>query len=97
MVTLVGAGPGGRGLLTLAGAEALRQAEVVVYDRLVSEEILALIPEGAERADVGKEQSRHPVPQAEINALLARYAQDGRRVVRLKGGDSFLFGRGGEE
>jgi len=97
MVTLVGAGPGGRGLLTLAGAEALRQAEVVVYDRLVSEEILALIPEGAELADVGKEQSRHPVPQAEINALLARYAQDGRRVVRLKGGDSFLFGRGGEE
>ena len=97
MVTLVGAGPGGRGLLTLAGAEALRQAETVIYDRLVSEEILALIPEGAERIDVGKEQSRHPVPQTEINALLVRCAQDGRRIVRLKGGDSFLFGRGGEE
>lgn len=97
MVTLVGAGPGGRELLTLAGAEALRAAEVVVYDRLVGEDILALIPESAERVDVGKENSRHPVPQNEINALLVQYAQGGRNVVRLKGGDSFLFGRGGEE
>ena len=97
MVTLVGAGPGGRGLLTLAGAEALRQADVVIYDRLVSADILALIPENAVRVDAGKENSRHTLPQEEMNELLVKYARGGGNVVRLKGGDCFLFGRGGEE
>ena len=96
-VTLVGAGPGGRGLLTLAGAAALREADAVVYDRLVDADVLTLIPAGAERVNVGKEQSRHPIPQDEINAILVRLAREGKRVVRLKGGDCYLFGRGGEE
>ncbi len=96
-VTLVGAGPGGRGLLTLAGAKAVRAAEVVVYDRLASPEILELASPSAELVNVGKEQSHHPAPQEEINALLVRYARAGKNTVRLKGGDCFLFGRGGEE
>lgn len=97
MVTLVGAGPGGRALLTIAGAEAIRQAEVAVYDRLVSEDILALLPKNAVRINVGKESSHHPVPQPEINEILARHGKSGRNVVRIKGGDCYLFGRGGEE
>lgn len=96
-VTLVGAGPGDPGLLTVKGKEALARAEVVVYDRLVSPAILALIPEGAERINVGKEASRHPVPQEQINQILLDRALEGRNTVRLKGGDPFLFGRGGEE
>lgn len=97
MVTLVGAGPGGRELLTVAGEEAIRRAEVAVYDRLVSEDILELLPEHAERINVGKESSHHPVPQPEINEILARHAKSGKNVVRIKGGDCYLFGRGGEE
>ena len=97
MVTLVGAGPGSRALLTLAGAEAIRHADVVVYDRLVDTDILTLIPCGAERIDVGKHAGVHPVPQEEINAILVRLAQAGKNTVRLKGGDCYLFGRGGEE
>ena len=96
-VILVGAGPGDPGLLTKKGREALEHAQVVVYDRLVGPEILALIPENAEKIDVGKQASRHIVPQAQINRILLENALAGKRVVRLKGGDPFLFGRGGEE
>jgi len=96
-VALVGAGPGNKGLLTLRGAELLRNADVVLYDRIVGADILAMIPETAEKVDVGKCAGNHPAPQEAINRLLLEKALLGLNVVRLKGGDPFVFGRGGEE
>lgn len=96
-VTLVGAGPGDAGLLTIKGYEIIKKADVVVYDRLVSKDILSIIPEDAEKIDAGKKSASHKIPQKEINKLLLKKALEGKNVVRLKGGDCFLFGRGGEE
>lgn len=96
-VWLVGAGPGDVGLLTRKGERVLKQAEVVVYDRLVGDGVLAMIPKSARAIDVGKNAGHHTKKQEEINQILLEEAQNGYRVVRLKGGDPFLFGRGGEE
>lgn len=96
-VWLVGAGPGDGGLLTLKGQEVLSRAEVVVYDSLVGQEVLTMIPEGAQKINAGKRCGSHHLSQEEISQLLVSEAEKGKRVVRLKGGDPFLFGRGGEE
>jgi uroporphyrinogen III methyltransferase/synthase len=96
-VTLVGAGPGSKGLLTIKALEVLQTANIVLYDRFVSEDILAVIPDSAEKINVGKHAGNHPVPQDEINELLLKKARQGKNVVRLKGGDPFVFARGGEE
>ena len=97
MVYIVGGGPGDPGLITVKGLGCLRRADVVLYDRLVAQELLLEVPSHAELIDVGKEPKRHRRSQDEINALLIEKACEGKIVVRLKGGDPFVFGRGGEE
>lgn len=96
-VWLVGAGPSDVGLFTKKGEQVLKEAEVVVYDALVGQGIMGMIPDGAKRINVGKRSSNHTMRQEEINRVLVQEAKSGKRVVRLKGGDPFLFGRGGEE
>ena len=96
-VFLVGAGPGDPDLLTIKALKAIAEADVIVYDRLVSEAVLAHAPAGAARINVGKQPGQHLMPQAEINELLVKLAKSGRTVVRLKGGDPLIFGRGSEE
>lgn len=96
-VTLMGAGPGDPELLTVKAWRALESAELLLYDNLVSDAILALAPASAQRCYVGKEASRHSLPQESICELMIKLAREGRRVLRLKGGDGYIFGRGGEE
>src|SRR5215212_8317574 len=97
MVYIVGGGPGDPGLITVKGLNCLRHADVVLHDRLVAQELLTEVPAHAELIDVGKEPKRHRRSQEQINALLIENARQGKIVVRLKGGDPFVFGRGGEE
>lgn len=96
-VLLVGAGPGDPELLTVRAARALRRARLVLYDHLVSREVLRLVPEDADLLYVGKESGRHTLPQESITELMVRLARSGKSLLRLKGGDPYVFGRGGEE
>ncbi|WP_298667594.1 uroporphyrinogen-III C-methyltransferase [uncultured Methanofollis sp.] len=96
-VILVGSGPGGLGLMAPRAREAIEGADVILYDQLPGDEILATLPESAEKIDCGKHGGDHTLEQDEIEALMVEKALEGKKVVRLKGGDPFLFGRGGEE
>jgi len=96
-VCFVGAGPGDPDLMTIKALRLIQEAEVIVYDRLVSKEIMGLVPKGVARIYVGKSAGNHHMTQDEINNLLVRLGKTGRKIVRLKGGDPFIFGRGGEE
>jgi len=96
-VFLIGAGPGDPELLTVKSVRMLQDADVVVYDRLVSPEILSMAPAGAQMVPVGKSPDNHPVPQERINEILLEFARKGQIVARLKGGDPLIFGRGSEE
>jgi len=96
-VFFVGAGPGDPKLITVKGLEVLKEAEVVVYDRLLSPQLLDYAPEGAELINCGKQKDHHPIPQEEINQILVHFAMQGKLIVRLKGGDPSIFGRVGEE
>lgn len=97
MVFLVGTGPGDPGLITVRALEAIRKAEIAVYDHLANPKLLSEVPGSSEKIYVGKESSKHTLPQDEINELLLKHAKSGKVVIRLKGGDPFIFGRGGEE
>lgn len=97
IVYLIGSGPGALDLLTLRAARLISEADAIVYDHLIPEGVLDLVRADAEKVYVGKETSNHTVPQEELNLLLVRLAHEGKKVVRLKGGDPFIFGRGGEE
>ncbi|OTA14919.1 uroporphyrinogen-III C-methyltransferase [Xenorhabdus vietnamensis] len=96
-VWLVGAGPGDAGLITVKGLHCIQSADVIVHDRLVNSELIAQVPDHCEIINVGKEHDYHPIPQEEINQILVKHAQAGKQVVRLKGGDPYVFGRGAEE
>ena len=96
-VTLIGCGPGDAELLTIKALRAIESAECVLYDNLVGEGVLGFLPASAERVYVGKQSSRHTLPQEEIIALMIKIAKEGKNLLRLKGGDGYIFGRGGEE
>lgn len=96
-VYIIGAGPGDYKLLTLKAVEAIKKSDVIIYDRLIDSKVLSFADHSAEFVYVGKQPDYHPVPQEEINKILLKYASVGKTVARLKGGDPFLFGRGGEE
>jgi len=96
-VWLVGAGPGDAGLLTIKAKKLIEECDTVVYDKLVGQGVLGMIPKGKKNIFVGKVAGNHAVPQEKINEILLNEAKEGKKVVRLKGGDPFLFGRGGEE
>ena len=96
-VYLIGAGPGDPGLITVKGLECVKRADVIIYDYLANERLLDQRRPDAELIYVGKQGSRHTLPQGEINSLIVKKAKEGKLVARLKGGDPFIFGRGGEE